>query len=183
MTRPVTIALAAFAVALTAAGALATRGDAALTPASSAIAPSAAPAVAPAGTPTVTPAAKTVIVVYKSPTCGCCKNWVDHVRAAGFVAEVHDLPEEELQARKTKLGVGPRLASCHTAIVNGYVVEGHVPAADIQRMLQEKPAIAGIAAPGMPVGSPGMEVPGGRKDKYDVVAFTKSGSTKVFASH
>lgn len=167
MTRPVSIAVAAFAVALTAAGALATRGDAATF----------------ARRVAESPAAATVIQVYKSPTCGCCKNWVDHVRAAGFVAEVTDLPEEELQARKAKLGVGPRLASCHTAIVNGYVVEGHVPAADIQRMLREKPAIAGIAAPGMPVGSPGMEVPGGRKDKYDVVSFTKSGVTKVFASH
>jgi len=175
MTRPVTIALAAFAVALTSAGALATRGDAALRTESAAGAPSVEAAV--------TPAAKTVIKIYKSPTCGCCKNWVDHVREAGFVAEVFDLPEAELQARKTRLGVGPRLASCHTAIVNGYVVEGHVPAADIQRMLRDKPAIAGIAAPGMPVGSPGMEVPGGRKDKYDVVAFTKDGTTKVFASH
>jgi hypothetical protein len=179
MTRSVTIALAAFTVALTSAGALAARGDAALSAEATAIAPGGVPASAPS----VTAAAKTVIQVYKSPTCGCCKNWVDHVREAGFVAEVHDLPEEELQARKRKLGVGPRLASCHTAIVNGYVVEGHVPAADIQRLLRERPAVAGIAAPGMPVGSPGMEVPGGRKDKYDVVAFTKSGTTKVFASH
>lgn len=173
MKRPVLVAIAAFAIALTSAGALATRGDA-------------APRVALAPTdvtPAVSPAARTVIQVYKSPTCGCCKNWVDHIRAAGFEAEVVDLSESELQARKSKLGVGPRLASCHTAIVNGYVVEGHVPASDIQRMLREKPAIAGIAAPGMPVGSPGMEVPGGRKDKYDVVAFTKSGTTRVFASH
>lgn len=171
MTRPVTFALAAFAVVLTSAGVYATRGDAAL---------------ATRGTTdraSVVAAGKTVIQVYKSPTCGCCKNWVDHVRAAGFEPEVFDLSESELQARKTRLGVGPKLASCHTAIVNGYVVEGHVPAADIQRMLREKPAIAGIAAPGMPVGSPGMEVPGGRKDAYDVVAFTRSGTTRVFARH
>ncbi len=128
-------------------------------------------------------AAKTVIQVYKSPTCGCCKAWVDHIKAAGFQAEVFDVTDAELQARKAKLGVGANLASCHTAIVNGYVVEGHVPAADIERMLKEKPAIAGLAAPGMPVGSPGMEMPNGRADKYDVVAFTKSGTTRVFAKH
>lgn len=128
-------------------------------------------------------AAKTVIQVYKSPTCGCCAAWVDHIRAAGFQAEVFDVSDAELQSRKAKLGVGPKLASCHTAIVNGYVVEGHVPAADIQRMLREKPAIAGLAAPGMPVGSPGMEMPNGRADKYDVVAFTKAGTTRVFAHH
>jgi hypothetical protein len=108
---------------------------------------------------------------------------VEHIRDSGFQAEVIDVTDEALQQRKSKLGVGPRLASCHTAIVNGYVVEGHVPAADIKRMLSEKPAIIGIAAPGMPVGSPGMEVPGGRKDKYDVVAFSKGGATRVFASH
>jgi hypothetical protein len=108
---------------------------------------------------------------------------VEHIKGAGFETQVFDITDEAMQARKAKLGVGPRLASCHTAIVNGYVVEGHVPAADIQRLLREKPAIAGIAAPGMPTGSPGMEVPGGRKDKYDVLAFTKTGSTRVFASH
>lgn len=134
--------------------------------------------------PVVRPvAAKTVIQVYKSPTCGCCKAWVDHIRAAGFQAEVFDVSDADLQARKAKLGVGPKLASCHTAVVNGYVVEGHVPAADIERMLREKPAIAGLAAPGMPMGSPGMEMPGGRADSYDVVAFTKAGTTRVFAHH
>lgn len=166
MTRSSTILLSAFALALTVAGAAAARSDGGMAHAA------AAPATA-----------KTVIQVYKSPTCGCCTSWVEHVRANGFQAEVFDVSEEELQARKARLGVGARLASCHTAIVNGYVVEGHVPAADIQRMLKEKPAIIGIAAPGMPVGSPGMEVPGGRKDKYDVVAFSKGGATRVFASH
>lgn len=166
MTRFSTILLAAFTLVFTVAGASAARhGDgtahAAATPAP----------------------ARTVIQVYKSPTCGCCKNWVDHIRANGFQTEIFDITDEELQARKAKLGVGPRLASCHTAIVNGYVVEGHVPAADIQRMLKEKPAIIGIAAPGMPVGSPGMEVPGGRKDTYDVVAFSKGGATRVYARH
>lgn len=165
MKRPSIILLSAFALVFTLAGASAARDGADLRPLS-----------APSG-------AKTVIQVYKSPTCGCCTSWVEHIRDAGFHAEVIDVTDEALQQRKSKLGVGPRLASCHTAIVNGYVVEGHVPAADIKRMLSEKPAIIGIAAPGMPVGSPGMEVPGGRKDKYDVVAFSKGGATRVFASH
>lgn len=163
--RPTIILLSAFGLVFTLAGASAARHEA-----------DAHVVSAPAS-------AKTVIQVYKSPTCGCCKNWVDHIRAAGFQAEVIDVTDEELQTRKSRLGVGPRLASCHTAIVNGYVVEGHVPAADIKRMLAEKPAIVGISAPGMPVGSPGMEMPSGQKDKYDVVAFTKSGATRVFASH
>ena len=165
MKRPSIILLSAFALVFTLAGASAARDGADLRSLS-----------APSG-------AKTVIQVYKSPTCGCCTSWVEHIRDSGFQAEVIDVTDEALQQRKSKLGVGPRLASCHTAIVNGYVVEGHVPAADIKRMLSEKPAIIGIAAPGMPVGSPGMEVPGGRKDKYDVVAFSKGGATRVFASH
>ena len=166
MKRSSTLVLSAFALIFTLAAAAASSG------ATAGAKPAARRAVA-----------KTIIQVYKSPTCGCCKNWVEHIRAAGFQAEVFDISEEELQARKATLGVGPRLASCHTAIVNGYVVEGHVPAVDIQRMLRDKPAIAGLAAPGMPAGSPGMEMPGGRKDAYDVVAFTKAGATRVFASH
>lgn len=172
MMRPLAIAVGAFALVFTVAGASAARHSA-----RTASAPAAASELAAAAHE------RTVIQVYKSPTCGCCAAWVEHVRAAGFVAEVIDEPEAALQARKSRLGVGPKLASCHTAIVNGYVVEGHVPAADIQRMLREKPAIAGIAAPGMPVGSPGMEVPSGAKDRYDVVAFTRGGTTKVYATH
>jgi hypothetical protein len=166
MTRPSRIFLAAFALVFTVAGASAARDGDGLDRLSARDA-----------------SARTVIQVYKSPTCGCCTAWVEHIKAAGFEPQVFDITDEALQARKATLGVGPRLASCHTAIVNGYVVEGHVPAADIQRLLREKPAIAGIAAPGMPTGSPGMEVPSGRKDKYDVLAFTKTGSTRVFASH
>ena len=121
--------------------------------------------------------------VFKSPTCGCCKAWVERMKAAGFDTKVTDLSEAALQKEKARLGVTDNLASCHTAVVNGYVVEGHVPAEDIQRMLRDKPKIAGIAAPGMPRGSPGMEVPGGAKDAYDVVAFTKAGKTSVYAKH
>jgi hypothetical protein len=128
-------------------------------------------------------AAKTVMQVYKSPTCGCCKAWVERMAAAGFETRVTDLADAALQKEKARLGVTPDLGSCHTAIVGGYVVEGHVPAEDIQRMLRDKPAIAGIAAPGMPRGSPGMEVPGGARDKYDVIAFTKAGKTSVYARH
>lgn len=122
-----------------------------------------------------------VIAVYKSPSCGCCKNWVDHVKAAGFTVEVHDL--DNLSDIKADAGVPATARSCHTAIVGGYALEGHVPAATIQRLLKEKPAIAGLAVPGMPVGSPGMETPGQPADKYDIVAFKADGSTSVYESH
>ena len=120
------------------------------------------------------------IVVYKDPNCGCCKSWIEHLRKHGFEVVSHDTPN--MQEPKVTGGVPDKLQSCHTAFVNGYVVEGHVPAADIQRMLTEKPKIAGIAVPGMPTGSPGMEV-GNRVDKYDVIAFTRDGKTSVFAKH
>jgi hypothetical protein len=115
--------------------------------------------------------------VYKSPTCGCCAKWVEHVKAAGFVPEVHDLPS--VGPIKENAGVPSNLQSCHTALVGGYVVEGHVPVDVIQKLLDEKPSITGIAVPGMPAGSPGMEQ-GDRKDPYEVIAFTKGGKTSVF---
>lgn len=122
--------------------------------------------------------------MFKSPTCGCCSKWVDHLRkhaeATAFTVIAKDT--SDMASVKTTAGVPEKVQSCHTAFVNGYVVEGHVPAEDILRMLKEKPNVAGIAAPGMPVGSPGMEV-GARKDAYDVVAFKRDGSTSVFASH
>lgn len=136
--------------------------------------------IALAGT---TPAAATLMQVYKSPTCGCCKAWIDKMRAAGFEVRVTDLDDAALQAEKARRGVSDNLASCHTAIVNGYVVEGHVPADDIKRLLKEKPAVVGIAAPGMPRGSPGMEMPDGSKDAYNVLSFTKAGRTTVYARH
>lgn len=126
--------------------------------------------------------APTRVVVYKSPTCGCCSNWVQHLRTAGFVVEAHDVTDARLSAVAAEAGVTDDLRSCHTAKVDGYTVEGHVPAADIQKMLKERPKIAGIAAPGMPMGSPGMEQ-GGQKDAYDVVAFTKTGTKSVYAKH
>lgn len=124
-----------------------------------------------------------VLQVYKSATCGCCKEWIAHMRSAGFDARVTDLEESALQAKKSALGVHEPLRSCHTAVVDGYVIEGHVPAADVQRLLKDKPKVAGLAVPGMPVGSPGMEVPGGRTDRYNVLTYTKSGRTGVYASH
>ena len=122
-----------------------------------------------------------VVQVWKSPTCGCCGGWVEHLRAEGFEVEVHDVAD--LRDVKAENGVTDDLASCHTALVDGYVVEGHVPAEDIRRLLAERPDVAGIAAPGMPVGSPGMEVPGRAADPYEVVAFTRDGGRSVFARH
>ena len=124
-------------------------------------------------------AAKTPLTVYKTPTCGCCGSWVQHMEANGFASTTTNLPD--LAAIKAKHGVPARLQSCHTSLVGGYVIEGHVPAADIRRLLKERPKIVGLAAPGMPAGSPGMDVP--NSPGYDVLAFDKDGNTKVFASH
>jgi hypothetical protein len=107
---------------------------------------------------------------------------VDHLRAQGFQVEAQSVGDAQLTATARQAGVTADLGSCHTAKVGGYTVEGHVPAADIQRLLKEKPAIAGIAVPGMPMGSPGMEQ-GGRKDPFDTIAFTKDGKKTVFAKH
>jgi hypothetical protein len=118
------------------------------------------------------------ITVYRSPTCGCCKKWEDHMRANGFV--VKDVTMDDLSAIKAESGVTSNLKSCHTALVGGYVVEGHVPAADVQRLLKEKPRIVGLAAPGMPGAGPGMDT---SKDPYDVLAFDGKGGTTVWAKH
>ena len=125
-------------------------------------------------------AAPVAITVFKDPNCGCCKQWIEHLRKHAFTVTSRDT--SDLSGVKLTARVPAKLHSCHTAFVNGYVVEGHVPAADIQRLLAEKPKVAGIAVPGMPLGSPGMEV-GTRKDAYDVVAFNRDGSTRVFARH
>jgi hypothetical protein len=119
----------------------------------------------------------TAIEIWKTPTCGCCKLWVDHVRAAGFRPTVHDM--DDVSPIKRKRGVPSSLESCHTAIVDGYTIEGHVPADVIRQALKTRPKIAGLAVAGMPMGSPGMEGP--RKDPYNVVAFEQNGRTSVFA--
>ncbi len=118
------------------------------------------------------------VVVYKSPTCGCCNGWVSHMQENGYSVEVHN--RSDMSPVKAELGVPRHLQSCHTAKVGGYVVEGHVPADVIARLLKEKPQVKGIAVPGMPMGSPGMEGP--RKDAYDVLTFEPNGKTSVFAS-
>ncbi|MCG7932755.1 MAG: DUF411 domain-containing protein [Candidatus Thiodiazotropha lotti] len=119
------------------------------------------------------------VVVYKSPTCGCCKAWVSHLRENGFEVTVHN--RRNMDPIKSKLGVPWQLQSCHTAQVGEYVIEGHVPAADIVRLLREKPPVKGLSAPGMPMGSPGMEGP--RKDPYEVLTFQPDGKTSVYARH
>jgi hypothetical protein len=123
----------------------------------------------------------TPIVVYKSASCGCCAKWVDYLRANGFAPVVHD--EEDLDAIKDEMGVPKAVRSCHTAVLGRYVVEGHVPVADLQRLLKERPAVVGLAAPGMPKSSPGMAEPGGSAEPYAVVSFTRDGKTTVFARH
>jgi hypothetical protein len=120
-----------------------------------------------------------VIQVYKSPTCGCCQKWVDYVRRQGFKVTVSDV--SDLNSVKRGLGVPSEAASCHTAVVGGYFIEGHVPAEDITRLLAEHPNIAGLAVPGMPIGSPGMEGPNARP--YSVFAVQKDGKLTVFAEH
>ena len=121
------------------------------------------------------------VEVYKSATCGCCSKWVEHLQANGFT--VHTTNREDLADFKAKHGVPRRVQSCHMAVVSGYVVEGHVPADDVHRLLKERPAIVGLAVPGMPIGSPGMEMPGRKAQPFDVMAFGKDGQTRVFASH
>ena len=120
------------------------------------------------------------ITVYKSPTCGCCALWVKHLEESGFDVSVRDT--EALQAIKAEHGVGDHLASCHTALVDGYVVEGHVPAVDIRSMLESRPDIVGLAVPGMIVGTPGMEVAGQPAQSYQVLAFDREGRATVYAN-
>ena len=118
------------------------------------------------------------LTVYKSATCGCCSKWIAHMREQGFA--VKSLDVDDINTVKTTYGVPADAASCHTALVGGYVVEGHVPADTVKRLLREKPKVAGIAAPGMPVGSPGMEVPSGEVEHYSIVSFQKDGKTAVY---
>ncbi len=120
------------------------------------------------------------IKVYKSPTCGCCGDWVDHLEDNGFTVDVTDT--QLMNQIKVDAGLTPHLASCHTAFIGDYVIEGHVPAADIRRLVAEQPEARGLAVPGMPIGSPGMET-GDRKDPYQVLLFNESGQTRVFADY
>ena len=130
--------------------------------------------------PRAAAAAKPTVTVYKSPTCGCCKLWVTHLKDSGFPVKAEDL--DSLAPIKKQHGVPDALASCHTAVVEGYVVEGHVPADLIDRLLRERPQVAGIAVPGMPIGSPGMEVPGRPAEPYQILTFDRTGRTGIFAT-
>lgn len=120
------------------------------------------------------------VMVYKDPNCGCCGQWASHVKAAGFSVKVHDT--QDLGRIKAELGVPADLYSCHTATVDGYVIEGHVPAADIKRLLAQRPDARGIAVPDMPIGSPGMEH-GSRREPYNVILFKPDGEQFIFARH
>lgn len=128
-----------------------------------------------------TPGLQLQAVVHKSPTCGCCEVWVKHLRDAGFAVKVQDT--HNMSPVKQRLGVPAQLASCHTAQIAGYFIEGHVPMADIRRLLAERPKALGLAVPGMPAGSPGMEQPSGEVEPYEVLLVAGDGGTKVFASH
>lgn len=120
-------------------------------------------------------------VVYKSPTCGCCGDWIKHMEKNGFELDVANV--ESVVPYKQQFGVPYGMGSCHTAMVGGYFIEGHVPADDVQRLLQEKPDIIGLTVPGMPIGSPGMEMPGRPADSYNVYAIDKEGNQSVFARY
>lgn len=126
-------------------------------------------------------AARPIIEVWKSPSCGCCVKWVDHLKAAGFTVKIDDTAgNANMRAR---LGMPSRYGSCHTARVGGYVIEGHVPAADIQRLLKEKPDALGLAVPGMPLGSPGMETPDGQTQPYEVLLVLRDGQTRIYRAY
>jgi len=149
--------------------------------------PSAPPVVAaavsvavPAPPPVAIPADMVTVLVHKSPTCGCCGGWVEHLRASGFVVQVDDT--DSLDLIKARLGVPADKAACHTAEVGGYVIEGHVPAEDIRRLLAEKPAARGLVLPGMPMGSPGMGEPGSGPP-YTVELLATDGSSRSFQQH
>lgn len=125
------------------------------------------------------PVASAVVEVYKNPQCGCCGAWVSHLRTQGFVVNVHEVADTA--AVREQHHVPAALGSCHTATISGYAIEGHVPAADIRRLLKEKPAVAGLAVPGMPAGSPGME--SSSPQAYQTLAFSAAGESQVFANH
>jgi hypothetical protein len=127
-------------------------------------------------------AAPVTVEVWKAPSCGCCKDWIRHLESNGFRVKVHDSGNT---AARSRLGMPMRLGSCHTAQVEGYAIEGHVPAREIRRLLSERPNAIGLAVPGMPVGSPGMDGPeyGARKDPYDVLLVRKDGGTTPYQSY
>ncbi|SRR5690606_9094312 len=147
-------------------------------PAQSAVAPAAQVIQA---TPDATPVALPRMAVHKTPSCGCCSVWIEHMKDAGFEVDVHDMVD--MGPVKERLGVPYTKGSCHTAEVGGYLIEGHIPAADIKRLLEERPDARGLVLPGMPLGSPGMEVPEGQQQPYTVELVRRDGTTEPFAQH
>ena len=140
----------------------------------------AAAAAATTAIPAFAASALPQVEVYKNPDCGCCGAWVDHLKAAGFPVRVHET--QDTAAVRKRHGIPDRYGSCHTGVVAGYALEGHVPAEDVKRLLARKPVAAGLSVPGMPVGSPGMEE-GSRKDPYQVLLIDKAGRSSVFATY
>lgn len=138
----------------------------------------AAVAAAAAFGPALAAPAQPLVEVWKSPSCGCCQAWIDHLQTNGFQVKAHDVPGPA--DYREKFGLAAQYGSCHTAKVQGYVLEGHVPASEIRRLLKERPQALGLAVPGMPVGSPGMEVQGGRVDAYDVLLVTQDNHATVY---
>lgn len=126
-----------------------------------------------------------VVEVWKTASCGCCHDWIAHLQAHGFDVQTHDVSNATKNDYRRRLGLADKYGSCHTALVSGYVLEGHVPARDIQRLLKERPRALGLAVPGMPIGSPGMDGPeyGGQKDAYDVLLVQRGGSASVYQSY
>jgi len=123
-----------------------------------------------------------LVEVWKDPSCGCCKDWIAHLEKTGFAVRVHETGNDDARVR---FGIPVRFGSCHTASIGGYTIEGHVPARDIQRLLRDKPKAVGLAVPGMPIGSPGMDGPayGNRKDPYDVLLVKADGSSTIYQSY
>jgi hypothetical protein len=128
---------------------------------------------------------KTLVEVWKTPTCGCCHDWVAHLQANGYEVKTYDISEAAKNRQRTQLGLAEKYGSCHTALVGGYVLEGHVPAREIQRLLKDRPKALGLAVPGMPIGSPGMDGPayGGRQDRYAVLLVQRDGNASVYQSY
>ena len=142
--------------------------------------------LAPLASQAITPsAARPRLEVWKTASCGCCKDWVKHVQAAGFEVKAHDVSDDAKRQKRQQLGLPEAFGSCHTAVVDGYVVEGHVPAREISRLLKERPQAVGLTVPGMPVGSPGMDGPeyGTRRDKFAVVLVQRDGRQSVYQNY
>jgi hypothetical protein len=138
--------------------------------------------LATGATASLAQSARPLVEVWKDPNCGCCKDWVAHLEANGFAVQTFETGNT---AARKRLGMPEQFGSCHTARVQGYVIEGHVPAKDIQRLLAQKPQALGLSVPRMPVGSPGMDGPvyGGRKDPYDVLLVQRNGTSSIYASY